>query len=168
MTFVQAISPEYIVIVVLLGVAVFTDFRSRRIPNALTFGGMGLGLVFQLLDGRVLAGLAGLGVAFAVGFVLWRLGGAMRAGDAKLLMAVGAITGPFEVIRIFLFTFLINIPVALVQLAVAGRLRSFFGVLRAGITRDREGPRPLEAPFALIIALGVLAARIFPDVFALG
>lgn len=158
-------APEDVIVGVFLLVAVFTDTRSRRIPNVLTFGGMGLGLIVWGLRSEFMFAAAGIAVAFMVGFLLWRLGGAIRPGDAKLMMAIGAVLGPGEVGRIFLFTFLINIPVALVQLALSGRLKTFFKVLKAGVKKDVDGPKPLMAPFAAVIALGVLAARLFPQVF---
>lgn len=157
--------PEDLVVAVLLAIAVITDTRSRRIPNVLTFGGMAVGLAVRSLQGDAPSALLGLALAFAIGFVLWRLGGAIRAGDAKLLMAIGAIYGPGEIFRIFLFTFLINIPVAIVQLAVSGRLKTFFRVLKSGILQEPDGPRPLMAPFAAVIAAGVVAARVFPGAF---
>jgi len=168
------LQPTDAVMAGLLGVAVYTDLRRRRIPNLLTFGVMAAALVVQplvaaLRDGlgaappALLTCLAGIAVAFVPGFLFWNLGGAMKAGDAKLLMAAGAVLGPFEIARVFALVLLVQIPVALVLLARAGRLRSLFRVVGAGLRRDAAGPQPLVAPFAGVIAAGYLLARIFPN-----
>jgi prepilin peptidase CpaA len=168
------ISPADLAIAGILAVAVGTDLRSRRIPNLLTFGVM-LGALLllpllALLRGGVdavppalLGALLGIAAAFVPGFLLWNLGGAMRAGDVKLLMALGALIGPLEGLRLFALVLVLQIPVALFQLARAGRLRSLFSVIRAGVRRDAAGPRPLEAPFAGVIAAGYLVSRLFPQ-----
>ncbi len=155
-------SPEDAVLFVLLAVAVFTDLMSRRIPNVLTFGFMGIAFLVEGFSGEITVALTGAGVAFVLGFLLWKMGGAIRAGDAKLLMAVGAVVGPLELVRIYLIVFLINIPLALFQLAISGRLGQFFSVIRTGLKRDSEVPKPVSAPFAPVIAAGVMLARLFP------
>ena len=72
--------------------ACVTDFRSRRIPNVLTFGASAAAVVFW----AVTAGLSGAGwsvAGWAVGcavFMPWFLLGGMGAGDVKLLAGVGA------------------------------------------------------------------------------
>ena len=76
--------------------ACVTDLRSRRIPNMLTFGAAGAGLVFAAVTGGWTGfGNATLGwligaLAFIVPFALGGLGG----GDVKLLAAIGAWLGP--------------------------------------------------------------------------
>jgi len=77
-------------------VACITDYRSRRIPNWLTFGAATAATVF----GGVVNGLPGVGLALGglvVGcllFLPWFLLGGMGAGDVKLLAALGAWLGP--------------------------------------------------------------------------
>ncbi len=176
MSLLQALSPADAMVVGLLAVAVYTDLRSRRVPNSLTFGAMGVALAVHIVLGLVHGGregllpalltwLLGILAAFIPGFLLWRLGGALKAGDAKLLMAIGAILGPLELLRVLLFTLIVEIPVGLAQLTASGRLRSFFSVVKAGVTRDADGPKPLMTPFAGVIALGYLASRFLPQVF---
>ncbi len=171
-----SVGPPDIVVVGLLAVAVFTDVRTQKIPNVLTFGVMAVALVLRpvmayfLLDGDAvfpafLDALLGILAAFVPGFLFWNLGGAMKAGDAKLLMAVGAILGPFEVLRVFVMVLFVQIPVGLFQLWRAGRLRSLFRVVKAGVLRQADGPAPMVAPFASVIAAGYVIARLFPDLF---
>ena len=71
-----------------------TDLKTRKIPNKLTFPVMVLGLIFNLLFG----GLTGLIMSFLgilmgfAAFILFAIG-ALKAGDVKLYMAIGALTG---------------------------------------------------------------------------
>ena len=170
------LTPADLVVVGLLAVAVYTDIRTQKIPNALTFGVMAVALVVHPVLALVLHdasaafpaflnALLGIAAAFVPGFVFWNLGGAMKAGDAKLLMAVGAILGPFEVLRVFVLVLIVQIPVGFVQLWRAGRLRSLYRVLKAGVFRQPDGPKPMVAPFASVIAAGYVLSRVFPDFF---
>ena len=79
-------------------VACVTDARTRRIPNALTFGAALAGLLVQPLmlgtDGALLAASGWL-VGLLVFLPFFALGG-MGGGDVKLLAALGAWLGPRE------------------------------------------------------------------------
>lgn len=70
------------------------DYRTRRIPNWLTVWGALAGVVLSGLagDGALLRSLGGMGVALAVGVLLYGLK-ALGAGDAKFMAAVGAWAG---------------------------------------------------------------------------
>lgn len=160
----------------LLAVAVYTDTRWQKVPNALTFGVMAVALVVgpvlalvqqggEAVFPAFLAALLGILAAFVPGFVFWNLGGAMKAGDAKLLMAMGAILGPFEVLRVFVLVLLVQIPVGFVQLWRAGRLRSLYRVIKAGVFRTPDGPKPMTVPFAWVIAAAWVLSLFFPDFF---
>ena len=73
----------------------YTDGTRGKIYNKYTFPAMGIGLVLHLVFGGATGlgwSLLGLGVGLGIQFVPWRLGLA-KAGDVKLLMAVGALKG---------------------------------------------------------------------------
>src|SRR5690242_9497937 len=87
---------ERAVALAVAGLAVVTDLRTRRIPNALTFGGAVIAAAswtyaegFAGLGHSALGWLAGVGL-----FMPLFLVGGMGAGDVKLLGAVGACLGP--------------------------------------------------------------------------
>jgi prepilin peptidase CpaA len=88
--------------VVLLGVlASGWDIRTRRIPNVLTLGFPVAALVVHVvLDGAPGAGntAAGWAAGLALFLPMFILGG-MGAGDVKLLAAVGAWLGPWNVLE---------------------------------------------------------------------
>ncbi len=173
MDFQHLLTPADLVVVGMLAVAVYTDTRWSKVPNALTFGVMGLALVlgpalavvqqgWAAAPPALLSAFLGILAAFGPGFLFWRLGGAMRAGDVKLLMAMGAVFGPFEVLRIFVILLVVQIPVGFIQLWRAGRLRSFFRVLKAGVFQQPDGPKPMVVPFAWVIATAYVISEIFP------
>jgi prepilin peptidase CpaA len=124
------------VIVVLIAlVACAFDLRTRRIPNALTFGAALAGLVFHRVmsgsDGALLAAggwLVGL-CLFMPFFALRGMGG----GDVKLLAALGAWLGPQETLWVAVYTGIAGGALAVVVAASQGYLRTamhnVFGVL---------------------------------------
>ncbi len=72
----------------------YTDITSRKIPNALTLDAISFGLWMNLLLGG-LRGVASWAGGMILGFAFFPLYiiGALKAGDVKLYMAVGAVGG---------------------------------------------------------------------------
>ena len=124
-----------LLLLALLGAAVWHDVRARRIPNALVFPGALAGLALHaLLPGGaglfgtpmgslgILSALGGLalGLAFLLPMYALRL---MGAGDVKLLAMVGAFVGAGQILTIALFTLAAGGVLALVFAAAQGKLR---------------------------------------------
>lgn len=84
---------QYICLAIVLGIAVWQDIRMRKIKNQVCVSGVLLGLASALvLPGRhILDALAGFFVMLGVGMLCWKFH-VFRAGDAKLLCAVGSFT----------------------------------------------------------------------------
>ena len=107
----------------LLIAAVASDWRSRRIPNALIVFGASGGLLLSLFSAGpagVTQSLLGLLVGLLLllpGFVL----GFTGAGDVKLLAALGTFLGPVGVLKVFAVTAVLGAAVVLVS-----------GLMRAG------------------------------------
>lgn len=94
------------VVVVGVGAGACIDLRTRRVPNALTFGMGGLGLVLAGLHVTGLSLGAALG-GLVVGLLLMLPGhviGATGAGDVKLLAALGTLLGPAGTATAFIYT----------------------------------------------------------------
>ncbi len=115
--------------VVAIGAAAcVTDFRSRRIPNLLTFGASAAAVVFW----AVTAGLSGAGwsvAGWAVGcavFMPWFLLGGMGAGDVKLLAALGAWAGPSAAVWMALYAGIAGGVFAIVVSLTRGYLGEMF------------------------------------------
>ena len=103
-------------------VACVVDLRTRRVPNALTFGAAAVALVARIAGGGAsgaLDAVFGWSVGVALLLVPYALGG-MGAGDVKLLAALGAWLGPGETVWLGVYT---NIAAGVIALAVAARHR---------------------------------------------
>jgi prepilin peptidase CpaA len=145
-------------------VAAIADVWSRRIPNWVTFGTLALGLLLNTyLRGEEGAALALVGALLGIGLLLpfYAVGG-VKAGDVKLLGAVGAVLGPQALVSVALYG------------ALAGGLRSAVILLRRGYLRLAFGdvveqhrlPRSSGATgaFGVVIAAGVILSVFLPSV----
>ena len=159
--------PSLVLLSVILGVAVLSDLRFHRIPNALNLVGLVAGLMLQTYSAGMhglMAGALGASVGLGCYAPLYLLKG-MGAGDVKLLAAVGALLGPTGAFY------------AAAGSLVAGGLGAILYVvwcaLRASVTHlVQQGPAAAGAsalvalqlarrdrlPFALPIAVGSLLA----------
>jgi prepilin peptidase CpaA len=108
----------------LLGAAVWTDVRTRRIPNAIVMPGAVAALLLHAACGtgvgQGLGGLA-LGLAFLLPMYALRL---MGAGDVKLLAMVGAFVGAGQILTVGLVTLAAGGVLALAFAAAQGKLRA--------------------------------------------
>lgn len=156
------ISPTDAILVVLLLTAVYTDLTTQRIPNALTFGVMALGIAVNIAAISWWWGLAGVLVAFVMMFPGYAFFGAVKAGDAKLLMAVGALLGWENAVEACLLTYILNLPFGIAVLAYKGRLGNFVKVLKATANRTpaEEAPEATVVAFAPVIAVATIIARL--------
>lgn len=151
--------------VIVLGVAVFTDLRSRRIPNWLVLPFLPLGIAvsawFHGWHG-VAASLEGAAVGVVAFGVLFFMGG-MGAGDVKLCAAIGAWIGPGQLFIALVLTGLAGGVMVIAWAAYAGFLKDLFtgtgdlvfsGAKRAEVTLSN--PLKRKMPYAPAIAIGTL------------
>lgn len=143
MTFVNVLSLPpllpLLLLLALLGTAVWHDVRARRIPNAIVFPGALVALVLHLVlpagAGLVGAPMGGLGIASSLGGLALGLAcllpmyalGLMGAGDVKLLAMVGAFVGAGQILPIALLTLAAGGALALIFAAWQGKLRQLVG-----------------------------------------
>ena len=152
-------------LIVLLALAVREDLKSHRIPNALTWGLLVLGLSLQASAGG-LAGFAWALAGAAIGLVSLLplyLGRGMGAGDVKLMMAAGSLLGPVDAIIAALLSLIAG--AALAVAVVTWRVANSPGAtLLAGNSASRAAKfRAALAwatterfPYAVAIAAGVV------------
>lgn len=105
-----ATSPRTGVLIALLVAAAVIDYRSYRIPNWLTVGGMVFGLLYNAVvpapvQPGILWALGGLGLGLVMLLPLYALR-IMGAGDVKLMAMVGAFLGVSGTLSAVLFTFI--------------------------------------------------------------
>jgi prepilin peptidase CpaA len=140
-----------------VAVALLTDLRSGKIPNALTVGSCVCAAVYQIgWGGGIAAWLAGTMAGFGV-FLLPVLLHGMGGGDAKLFAALGAWLGWRGILLSALFTAAAGGMIAIVVLARNGG--EWDGVSRLAMawrTRDPELIRRSERfPYTIPAAIGM-------------
>ena len=108
-------------------IAVWFDYRERRIPNKLVFTGMIVGLVIGVASGGI-KGLAwsalGILAGMAILFAPFAMGG-IGAGDVKLLGAIGAILGARGALFSMLYGAVAGGLISIIILARHGHLKAF-------------------------------------------
>ncbi|MFP3937294.1 MAG: prepilin peptidase [Phycisphaerae bacterium] len=164
----------FIVLGVVVIVSAVTDVRSGRVPNYVTYAGIAVGLIGHTLLGGLRGGDAGMGLyaalaGFAVGFfpllAVWLAGG-IGGGDAKLMGAVGALTGwRFALSALFygLLAALVLAAIVMLRKRIVWRtLRRLFRFLVLMMTpskpADPAAGESEKVPFALALCIGSAAA----------
>ena len=148
-------------LVVLFAVVIYTDFRWLRIPNVVTYPAMLIGLVLGALEafpGALLgAGLvdhgAGLLLAFAFAYPFYAAGG-LKAGDAKLLMAMGALRGTNFLLVAAVYGALLGGLIAVGLIATRRLLRPAGGAEANTMSRIMKS----TMPYGVALGLGGLLA----------
>ena len=162
------------IIAILVAVAGATiDWKTHKIPNKLTVNAVLVGLILNLLFG----GLGGLGRSFLgalVGFsfiLLWQLG-ALKAGDVKLYMAIGAIGGWRFGLNTMIFSILIGGVMAFgVMLTRKSGRKSLKNLWNYAVNmflmrkfHMYESDELAYFCFGICIAAGAVAAMILPGI----
>jgi prepilin peptidase CpaA len=119
-------------------VAAWTDTRTGHVPNWLTYGGLGAGVLGHFVAGwRFTGGLPGAlqeagysagGAALCAAvpaFMYWRR--AMGGGDLKLFAALGALCLPMVGLEVEMYSFVAAALIAPVRLAYKGMLLQTLG-----------------------------------------
>ncbi|HEY6959780.1 MAG TPA: prepilin peptidase [Candidatus Limnocylindria bacterium] len=148
-------------LVVLLLIVIYTDGRWLRIPNVVTYPAMLVGLflgAFEGLPGSPFAGgfldhLVALVIAFAFSYPFYAAGG-LKAGDAKLLMAIGAVRGSVFLLYAAVYGALIGGVLAVGFIAVR-RLRQ---PADGAPANTLSGVMKTSMPYGIALGLGGLLA----------
>jgi prepilin peptidase CpaA len=164
-----------VIILSILAVAVWYDVRQHRIPNALSLGGIVLGVMLQVwtsgLSGLA-AGLGGTAVAAGI-FLPFHLLQGMGAGDVKLMGAAGAFLGPHDALLATGLSLAAGGVMALAILLVRGGLsplaRRYWATLKCLLVTHKLIHQPpvegevaaMKFPYAAAIGIGTLAAMLW-------
>ena len=149
----MTLGPADAVVAATLVVAMYTDVTTGKIKNWLTFPVAGAGILAAPLLGQPWwYGLAGAVAAFVPSFAAVAFK-AFKAGDLKLLVAVGAWMGPKAALYATLFGIALNLPVGLIALALKGRLANLKKLVR------NEAFEPTRMVYGVVLAVGVVMAR---------
>lgn len=141
-----------LVFTALLVALAVTDFETFRLPNPLTLGGVGTGLVFALftapgITDAVIGAALGAAILLLIRWAWLQATGkdAMGLGDVKMLAMIGAFLGWQQVFVVLLLSTLAGAVVG-VGLTVAGR-----------------GSMGSKLPFGVFLAIAALAASLVGD-----
>jgi prepilin peptidase CpaA len=151
-----------VLLAVVLVIAIYTDLRSSRIPNWLTFPAMGVAILAHTwlagLPGALFS-LGGLGTGLGL-FLLIHLSGSIGAGDVKLMAAVGAMVGPYGALLSGLLAIMVGGVYALgamcYQWGFLGTGRKLASAAQgAHFTRGKVWAQELQLPFRLRYGLAI-------------
>jgi len=130
--------------VLVTAAAAYSDFRTGRIPNWLTYGAMALGVGLRTLQAQphgtgALSSLFGMLVCALVPYLMWRKDG-MAGGDVKMFVALGAILGFYAGLEAQFYAYVAGSLLAMGRLAWHGKLlgvlaHSFFLALNPVMPR---------------------------------
>lgn len=167
-------SLHLLLLAVMLGAAVYTDLRERRIPNRITVPGFFVALVLGAVveGGFPVLALTGATLGFVIALPFLALG-AIGGGDAKLLIAVGAFVGPGGLFSVVLYGAVaggvlaigsaVRRGVILPVLINSGKL--FLSLATLGHKGERislDSPGAHSVPYGVAIAAGALITWFFP------
>jgi prepilin peptidase CpaA len=175
LTAMLAANPRTGVLIALLVAAAVIDYRSYRIPNWLSVGGMLVGLACSAVlpstdDTGFLWALGGLAVGFGVMLPLYVLR-ILGAGDVKLMAMAGTFLGVFGTLYAILFTFIaggiLAIALALAHGALVrmlGNVKNVVQFMTFSIMGGVRPAAPIEAgasigrlPYGISITAGTIA-----------
>ena len=153
--------------------AAVNDYRSRLIPNFITFAAMLTGLAMHGLHNGwngLSYSLSGLAVGGGLLSVFYLMGG-MGAGDVKLLAGVGALVGAERVFAVFVLTVIAGGVMAVGQIAINQSLKNIFSRIKSFVVAfsyknhfrvddQINGSAKNTLPYGVAIAIGTLTAFI--------
>ena len=171
--------PEWIAFIGLLGVvtaAAVADIRTEKIPKQITIPAALAGLVFWLVAGLIAGrGISGEPGTLSAAFVAFLAGllpfaalvliGGLGGGDMKLMAAIGAVAGRWEVVlATTVYALIIAALIAVVLMIKHKRVKltlyRLVGIAASGgkaMKPDEIGDSP-KVPFALAAAVGASMA----------
>jgi prepilin peptidase CpaA len=167
--------PVLAIVVLFVGLSIWWDVRSRRIPNALSVAGMMAGALLNTTYYGVpglIASVGGLLAMLAALLLPFALGG-IGGGDVKMMGAVGAMLGTRLALGGLLLGLLLGGLIMVAHLARLGRLREKLAATGrmawvAAFTRSvaplrlsSAEPGAIALPYSVPLGLGTLAVLLF-------
>ena len=164
----------YCIALIVCGISIVTDIRSRKILNIVTYPAFALGIIAGptltlLYGGTFLEGLFHslwgflLGFSFFFVFYIFGKGKNMGAGDVKLMGALGALLGWQMIANAIIFTAFVGLIVALLMF-----FPLLFIMVKSGNIASLKGYGKLTMPYGVSIAIGTVLAIGFRILYIVG
>jgi prepilin peptidase CpaA len=166
---------SYYILLISLSIAVYTDTTRQKLYNWLTFPTLAAGLIFAYARGggpELFSAFLGFLFAFGVAFILFVTKG-IKAGDVKLIAAVGAWVGKSLILQTFVLIFLAGGILSILAtlrygtfLATMAKVKRFFVALFVpGMNPQGELQESLNkyVPYGIAIAVGTVLSLLYPN-----
>lgn len=128
-------------------IACWTDVKTGLISNRLNGRLIVAGIILLSLSGELLAPWLGIGLALLIHFPLWVIQ-VEKGGDAKLMMAVGALSGWRLMFETTLWCAVLYLPVGLLALGMMGRLKNLLPAVAHGLRKSTGWLPEFLQPYA--------------------
>lgn len=163
---------QYIYLILTI-ICIITDYKYKKIYNKITFPGMAIGILTNILflnstNNLILSlqnAIYGIILGFILLFIPYYLGG-MGAGDVKMLMMVGAFIGPKRIFIVFLIS---SISGLIYSITAIIKKNGIMGIIIAGnkiltkeFLKDKiKDNKAHTLPFAINIGIGTILEAIW-------
>jgi prepilin peptidase CpaA len=132
-----------------------SDWKTRKIPNWLTFGTFFLALIYSIFQFNLNAFLncfVGFFVGLLILLIPYILGG-MGAGDVKLLAAIGSLVGYKNIVVVFFYTAIAGLFIGIFWIiSRPGHLKFLISTGQVFPTVDKKE----KVPYGLAIMCGTI------------
>ncbi len=112
---------NFLLLIVLSFISIYTDYRFGKIYNWLNFSGLLIGIIIAISQDNLFSSIAGIVVGFIIMFPFFVSGG-MGAGDVKFAMATGAIVGARFLLLAFAIAGILILIYAIVERLGIGKI----------------------------------------------
>jgi prepilin peptidase CpaA len=153
-----------VLLVLMVLIAAYSDYRWKRIPNIITLPSIAAGLLIHGIQGGwsgLYFSLAGLILGAGL-FVIFYLLGGIGAGDVKLMGAIGSFLGAEQILIVFLLTGLVGGLMSLYKIVMNHSIKQAKSRLaRLNIRKGLFNPLTDTIPYGVAIAIGTLLTLTF-------
>ncbi len=147
---------NYILAILVSVIGGISDWKTRKIPNWLTFGTFFLSIIysiFQLNLNMFLDSFLGFFAGLLILIIPYILGG-MGAGDVKLLGAIGALIGYKNILIVFFYTAISGFVIGVIWIFLRPKHLKYL------ITTGKVFPaieKKEKFPYGIAIMIGTIA-----------
>ncbi len=141
----------------ILAISAFEDIRAKKVTNKLLLGLLAVVIIFHAFTFKqfeFVESISGLVTAFLLLSPLYFLK-ALGAADVKVFMLLGFITGPYQILNIFLLSLICAVVFGLAIVVQKRGLIVFFENIKNILTLKKQNNQRLQQiPFTVALLAG--------------